>query len=206
MGFISKFILPKEIDFDSALQTQAGMTRMVVEDLHKTCINNDMTALNAITTHSEQARELKSKNMKELLDVFITPYDKESIYRIITQLDWIGLSVRHFKLEITAYGISSIHEYQPILEVLVKMATLLEQGITHLASKNPKTIAPDTELIHDKYDLVVTLCAQSVAHLLQQEDYKLIIMHRDILAQLKEIAKRIHITANTLEDMAIKVT
>jgi len=205
MGFISTFILPKDVDFDTALQAQARTTRIIVEDLHKACVDNDTAALAAISTHADEARALKTKNMKELLDVFITPYDKESIYRIITQLDWIALSIKHFRMEIVAYRISSIQEYQSILEVLVEMAILLEQGVTRLSTKNPKTIASDIDLIHDKYDHVVALCAQSVAELVKQDDCKHIILHRDILAQLKEVAKRIHVTANTLEDMAIKV-
>ena len=143
--------------------------------------------------------------MNELLDVFITPYDKESIYRIITQLDWVALSVKHFQLETSAYGITSIREYQPIFDILLEMANLLEKCITRLSTKTPRIIALDIDLIHDQYDDVVTLCAQSVAKLLKQDDCKHIIMHRDILAQLKEIAKRIHVTANTLEDMAIKL-
>ena len=85
------------------------------------------------------------------------------------------------------------------------MANLLEKCITRLSTKTPRIIALDIDLIHDQYDDVVTLCAQSVAKLLKQDDCKHIIMHRDILAQLKEIAKRIHVTANTLEDMAIKL-
>jgi hypothetical protein len=32
-----------------------------------------------------------------------------------------------------------------------------------------------------------------------------IIRGKDVILQLKEIAKRIHVAANTLEDMAIKV-
>lgn len=205
MGFISTFILPKEVDFDAALQAQAHTTRTIVEDLHKACAETDAAALEAISEHAAEARAMTSKNMKELLDVFITPYDKESIYRIITQLGWVALSVKHFQLEIGAYGISSVGEYQSIMEVLVEMATLLELGITRLSAKSARTIAPDIEQIHDQYDRVVTLCAQAFAELLKQDDCKRIIMHRDILTQLKEIAKRIHITADTLEDMAIKV-
>jgi len=78
-------------------------------------------------------------------------------------------------------------------------------ALTRLSVKNPKAIAPDIDLIHDKYDQVVTLCAQAVAQLLDREDCKRILVHKEVLAQLKEVAKRIHITANTLEDMAIKI-
>ncbi len=205
MNFISRFILPKEVDFDTALQAQARITRMIVIDLHNACVDDKLMTLSSISVHADEARLLKTKNMNELLDVFIAPYDKESIYRIITQLDWIALSVKHFYLEIEAFGISSIREYQSIIELILEMASLLEQCITRLSTKTARTISLDTDLIHDQYDHVVALCAQSVAELLKQEDCKHIIVHRDILAQLKEISQRIHVTANTLEDMAIKL-
>jgi len=205
MGIISNYILPKNVDFDSALQSQAHITRTIVEDLQAACRDNNRALLNHITEHVTEARTLKSNNMKQLLDVFITSYDKESIYRMITQLDWITLSVKHFALEVLAYEVVSLDEYQSIVDVLVEMAVLLELGITRLSVKSPKAIAPDIDLIHDKYDQVVKLCAQAVAKLLDQEDCKHIIVNKEVLAQLKDIAKRMHITANTLEDMAIKI-
>lgn len=87
MNFIHKYILPKEVDFDTVLQAQARITRIIVSDLHNACIDDEIKNLESITEHADQARLLKTKNMNELLDVFITPYDKESIYRLITQLD-----------------------------------------------------------------------------------------------------------------------
>ena len=205
MNFIHKYILPKEVDFDSALQDQARLTRVIVSNLHNACIENNIEKLKENSIYSNEARLLKTKNMNELLDVFIAPYDKESIYRIITQLDWVALSVKHLHLEIEAYNIKSITEYQSIIEMILEMASLLEQCITRLSTKSAKTISLDTNLIHDQYDKVVTLCANSIAELLKSDDCKLIIVRREVLAQLKDIAKRIHITANTLEDMAIKL-
>jgi len=205
MGLISNYILPKNVDFDTALQSQAHITRTIVEDLQTACRDNNLALLEHITDHAMQAHTLKSSNMKQLLDVFITSYDKESIYRMITQLDWITLSVKHFALEVQAYEITSLDEYQTIADVLVEMAALLELGITRLSVKKPKVIAPDIDLIHDKYDQVVKLCAQAMAQLLDREDCKRILVHKEVLAQLKEVAKRMHITANTLEDMAIKI-
>ena len=205
MNFIRTFILPKDVDFNNALRAQAQITRMIVEDLHNVSVNKDASAYTATSIHIDEAGVLKTKNMKELLDVFIAPYDKESIYRMITQLDWIALSVRHFVLEIEAYGVLSIQKYQPILKVLLEMVTLLERGVTQLSKKSPKNLAHDINLIHDKYNQVVVMCAQSIAKLLKQEDYKRIIIHREVVTQLKEVAKRIQVTANSLEDMAIKV-
>ena len=204
MGFISKFILPKEVDFNASLQAQVVAVRDTVQSLYDACVYNDDSALAAIDRKAQHARELKHDNMKELLDVFITPYDKESIYRIITQLDWVALSVKHFQLEIHVYGIHSLQSYQEVLAELVKMAGLLEEGITELSGKKLRQIAEDIDRVHDLYDHVVSLCAEAMATLLEQKDCKRIIRHKEMLAQLKEIAKRIQVTANTLEDMAIK--
>lgn len=205
MGFISQFILPKTIDFDQALQAQAGIMLTTLEDLHQASKNDDASALARIAGHAEKARAMKSANMKELLDVFITPYDKESIYRLITQLDWITLSIKHFELERSAYEVDSIEPYQLVIKQLADMARLLKQGIVQLSAKNPKTIVPKIDLINDRYDEVVTQCAELVARLLKQQDYRDMFKHRDLLLQLKEIAKRLHMAAYTLEDMAIKV-
>lgn len=205
MGFIQKFILPREVDLAAALQAQTTATKNIVHDLYAACIRHEGEAFSAIKEDANKSRAIKDKNMKELLDVFIAPYDKESIYRIITQLDWIALSVKHFVTEVEAYNIQALDAYRDIFEVLKEMASLLEDGFNQLSSKELRTIADTIDLIHDKYDLVVEYRARHMARLMQQEDCKYIIVHKEILAQLKEIAKRMHVSANTLEDMAIKI-
>ncbi len=144
--------------------------------------------------------------MQLLLDVFITPYDKESIYRMITELDWVTLSIKHFQLETQVYQLKSLAEYKPVMTRLVDMVTALEAGIVSLPEKQLLPVGRSAASIHDQYDEVVGLCAIASAQLIAQGEIKRILRHKDILMQLKEIAKRIHVAANTLEDMAIKVT
>lgn len=202
MGFIQTFILPKDVDLAAALQAQTSATRAIVHDLYAAYILHEDEAFDAIKNDTGKTREIKERNMKELLDVFIAPYDKESIFRIITQLDWIALSVKHFVIEVDAFNNrQALDAYRNIFDLLKDMASLLEDGFRQLSRKELPSIA----LIHDKYDQVVEYRARHVAQLLKQEDIKRIIIHKDILAQLKEIAKRMHVTSNTLEDMAIKI-
>jgi len=205
MGFIDKFILPESVDFVAALREQTVATRGIVCDLHNACVRQQPDALQSIRDDAQRAQTIKSDNMKRLLSVFLTPYDKESIYRLITQLDWVVLSVKHFVIEREVYGIESLDEYRDIFELLQEMAELLEEGCNQLAAREMIAQAATTDRIHDKYDQVVEHCARATAALFRADDCKHIMRHRDIVAQLKEIAKRIHITANTLEDMAIKV-
>jgi len=205
MGFISKLILPRQVDFDNALQAQAHQTAGMVQDLYDAFVPGDPHAQNEIAKAAEKARALKDSNMKELLDVFITPYDRESIFRLITQLDWVAVSVNHLKLLANAYSIDSLKSYEDILLELTHMAHFLDEGISRLTSKTLHSIAEDCDRIHDKYDQVFSLCAHSSVALLQQDDFGKTLMLRDILAQMREIAKRVHVAANTLEDMMVKV-
>lgn len=205
MGFIEKFILPKEVDFVSALKEQTGATRNIVHDLYDACVKQKPEAFESIKIDADRARELKNTNMKELLNVFITPYDKEAIYRLLTQLDWVALSVKHFVIEREVYGIESLDDYRNIFDDLKEMATLLEESFNQLAAREMIGLSATIDQIHDKYDQVVEYCARAMAELFKSDDCKAIIMHKDIVAQLKEIAKRMHVTANNLEDMAIKV-
>lgn len=205
MGFISKFFLPREVDFVAGLQSQSRLALTIVDALYRGYINDDQSAHPVIREATSEAVKLKDSNMKELMDVFITPFDKESIYRLVTQLDWVILSVKHLVTELNAYHITSLRDYLHILEILVKMASLLDQSVNELSTRKVKTIAEDINQIHDLYDTVVAHCANAKVDLFNKDDYKQIFMHKDVLAQLKEVAKRIHVTANTLEDMAIKI-
>jgi uncharacterized protein Yka (UPF0111/DUF47 family) len=205
MGFIRKFLLPREVDFNAAMLGQARVGREMVELLHRLCMEGAQATLEKIGERAEAARVLKKRNMKELLDVFITPYDKESIYRMITQLDWIALSVKHFQLEVTVYRTPSLNGHEPIVSLLREMARTLEDGLAQLGRTPLPHMGEEIDRIRDLYDEVVTHCAKASANLDPDLDCKQLLHQRDMLMQLKEVARRIHVAANTLEDMAIKV-
>lgn len=149
MGFITKFLLPRQIDFNAALLAQAQACKSMIGDLYRACMDNDIKVLNTILVTAQQERALKERNMTLLLGVFITPYDQESIYRMITELGWVALSVRHFQVETQVYELHSLSEYEDILAVLVEMASTLEGGILALPKKRLASIAESARSIHD---------------------------------------------------------
>ena len=74
--------------------------------------------------------------MLELLDVFITPYDRESIYRIIDQLDWMALSVKHLATDLLIYQVMPPENYTPVFTLLKQMANAIAEGFVFLTHKN----------------------------------------------------------------------
>lgn len=205
MSFIRKYILPKQIDFDGALKKQAEVSCRSVTQLYQACIEKEESAFTAIESDEKQSRTLKKQNMKELLDVFLTPYDKESIYRIIIQLDWIARSVKHLTIDLSAYKVQCPPDYEPIFTALMRMAGNLEQGFSFLPTKDAGKLMEIIEGIHDSYDHVAKLCALKAVEHLERDSVKTYLAYRQILTQIKDVAKRIHLAADTLEDMTIKI-
>ncbi len=204
MGLIQKYILPKEVDFNAALQQQVNASKNTVLDLCQYCLENDKQVLQKITDDERECRTIKNHNMHELLDVFITPYDREAIYRIIDQIDWVALSVKHLAIQLLVYKIKCPENYRPIFTSLREMADALSEGFVFLADKNLHEIVRVVNEIYVNYDQTVEQCVVTSARHLEHDDIKVYLAHREILIQLKEVAKRIHVCANTLEDMAIK--
>jgi len=205
MGLIQKYILPKEVDFNAALQQQVNASRNTVLGLCQYCLEDDIKALEMIKEDERECRTLKNQNMHELLDVFITPYDREAIYRIIDQIDWVALSVKHLITDLAIYKVKCPETYRPIFTALSQMADALVEGFIFLANKNLNEIVRVVNEIYVNYDETVEQCAIAAANHLENDEIKIYLAHREILIQLKEVAKRIHVSANTLEDMAIKI-
>lgn len=205
MGLIQKYILPKEVDFNAALQQQVNASRNSVLDLCQYCLENNRDALKKITDDERQCRTLKNQNMHELLDVFITPYDREAIYRIIDQIDWIALSVKHLAMELVIFKVKCPENYRPIFTSLRQMVDALAEGFVFLADKKLHEIVRVVNEIYVDYDQTVEQCTLAAANHMEHDEIKVYLAHREILIQLKEVAKRIHVSANTLEDMAIKI-
>ena len=202
ISLLKKYILPKEVDFLSALQTQSKNITTITQNLYECFIKK--RGCNEILKVQNEASIIRDKNMQELLNVFITQIDRESIYRVITQLDWIALSIKHLYLESRAYQIDSLAQYKEMLYTLNNQANYLYSGFLTLQKDNNKT-AQSAKKVRDDYDKLVEIYIQNMAKLTKSKDIKYIFIQKEILHQLKDISKRFRIAANSLEDIVMKM-
>jgi len=205
-SFIKKYILPKEVDFLAALNEHSMTIKKITDDLYRCFLENDEQSCEAILQDQHKAREIRDKNMKDLLDTFITPFDRESIYRVITQLDWIAISVRHFVIEAKAYKITQLDEnYAALIKKLQLQAELLTAGFKTVKSSAKKT-ADNAQRVRDSYDELMDIYVARMAELAECDERKKVFIQRELLAQLKEISKRMRMCANSLEDIVMKMS
>jgi len=205
-SFLQNYILPREVDFISGLQAHSLSVHKTIRDLYLCFIKTKEESCSAIIEDEHEAQCIREKNMQELLDAFITPIDRESIYRVISQLDWIAVSVRHFVLEAKAYEITTLENaYIDILSLLKEQSLALNQGFVNLKKSNASLVAKNAQSVRDNYEKLIELHIQKMADIAKSNNMRDMFIQREILLQLKEISKRLQICANSLEDIVIKM-
>lgn len=204
-SLFKKYIVPHEINFVSMLQQQAISIDHMIEDLSKCFMEADQKSCDAIMEDVHNTKHIKELNMNQLLNAFITPIDRESIYRTITGLDAISISVKHFVQETKAYKIHNLNEYKRLFRHIKKGSKKLKLGFEALDRDNHLEVAKITDEVRKTTDKISQEYIKQMVKLSELKDVGYMFKHREILFQLKQIGHHLHNAANTLEDIVIKM-
>lgn len=205
MSKLKDWILPKEMDFFSLMKEQSLETLKIVDELGKFYVESATKNPEYIFDLITEAKKNRSTNLKDLNATFITPVDKEAISRVYAQLYWVALSIKHLIVEIDTYEIYDLSEYKNLFDLLKQEMQLLGDGFDGLRNKNyDAALKISDQVIHQDNELIKQY-AIHLAQLFKGQEHHHILMHREILSQLKEVSKRIHICANLLEDIVFKL-
>ncbi len=203
---IKTFFVPAEVDFFGMLTSQSKLTGKIIH------------ALNDFATHDSSAQEIahilkiiheaKLQNRQHLIELnraFITPVDKEAFSRVYNSLHWIDLSVKHLLIEMDTYGIYQVAGYTDILKSLSEQINSVTAGLGLLNHKRFDDILQEVEYIIHLDNELIKKYAALLKELYRQQDLPYLLAHKEILSQLKEISKRMHVCANLIEDIVFKM-
>jgi hypothetical protein len=200
-----KYIVPQEIDFMGMLQLQSLATHKIIEDLYECFINQEEQNCQSIIEDEHKTEIIKKRNMELLLNAFITPIDRESIYRSVTQLEWVAISVKHFVQETKAYKVDKLTQYKDIFHLIYNASRALNEGFEALNEPQHAKVSRRADKARGLSDEISQKYIQEMVILSQNTDFREVFIYKEILSQLKEIGKRLHIAANTLQDIVVKM-
>lgn len=200
----SGYFLPKEIDFFGNLRNQSKAAHEVLQVLLQVYVENSKSADELVEAIND-AYTLRKKNLVELNTVLITPFDKEAISRMYITLDWVVLSVRHLHAEISAFETSPISKYSSLFHNLTLQMTKVTTCFTLMQEKKYAQVVDEIEAIIDMDDDLIGEYSKQLKELFERDSVKFILREQEILKQLKEISKRIHVCANTIEDVVSRL-
>jgi len=202
---LQKWILPEEIDFFRSMSQQSILTAEIIEELKKFYVENTSQDHLTISNLIEEAKRNRLVNLEELNSAFITPVDKEAISRVYAHLHWVALSIKHLVIEVDTYKIYELNRFRTMFDILCREVERLTQGFKMLGAKKYHRVMENVdEVIHLDNELIEEY-ANILAALFTERDIQEIFKYKEILSQLKEISKRIHICANHLEDIVFKM-
>lgn len=202
---LKQWILPKEINFFGALGRQSTSTSEIIDALADFYVEKETQNSEPIFQLIEEAKKMRLANLKELNNAFITPVDKEAISRVYAHLHWVALSIKHLVTEIDTYKIYQLSLYKNMFDLLGQEMAQLTEGFKMLEAKNYERVMEHVDQVIHLDDQVIKAYAGFLAGLFKESDMQHILKHKEILSQLKEISKRIHICANHLEDIVFKM-
>jgi uncharacterized protein Yka (UPF0111/DUF47 family) len=201
---LSDYILPKQIDFFGNLVTQSRITQEIINALHEIYIDTQKHP-DALTPLFQKAEDVRKQNITELDSVLITPLDREALSRAHVNLDWVVLSIKHLNIEISTFSITSLLEYEKIFNLLVQQISLLTGCFGLLKEKQFETVLGHIADIIRMDDEVISEYSHLLGELFSHDQFKFILQRKEILTQLKEVSKRIHVVANSTEDIVFKM-
>ena len=200
VSWIKKYILPKEVDFLGAMYEHAKVINKIADSLYHCTVKQ---SCDDVEKHFKSSKEIYDNHMKELLNVFITPIDRESIYRVTTQLDWTALSIYHFYLEAKAYDIAFDQSYREIIAKIKLQAELLTAGFKTVKT-HPNKTDESAKKVRKLYEEISRIYIEKMVELSHSNDIKAMFEHKSLLHQLKDISRHLRMSANSLEDIIMK--
>jgi len=202
---ISEYILPKETNFFDSLYRQGQATLNIIEALHQCCNDSSEENLNIIISLEEKAAQSRKNYLKELNIAMVTPVNKEAIGRVYTHLQWIALSAKHLIVEVRIYELHDLSQFAGIIELLEKQMNALSKALSLLNNIQYDAVLEKIEDIVLLDDMIVESFAKDLAGIFSNLERKKVREVKEVLRQIKEIAKRVHFCANVVEEIIFKL-
>ena len=199
-------LFPREDDFYALFCRQAGLVRQGCDQLHDMMMHfDDLENRSKRLKDIEHQADVVTHDLFERLNrSFITPFDREDIHDLASQLDdvldgaeAIGSRMLLFKIRRTtpeAVGLTSI---------LAQSGAQIEQAVGHL--KDLKKLQPFTVEINRLENEADSLSRKVVAELFSGGHEVLEIMiWKEIYGRLENAADKCEDVANTIEGIVLK--
>jgi predicted phosphate transport protein (TIGR00153 family) len=140
----------------------------------------------------------------ELNESFITPIDREDLFKISAQLDEILDYAKTTVDEVRLYGVRPDKEMTSIVEVLTSMCEHISLAVANMEMR-PSISRDEAILVKSMENKVGDMCVRGLAILFDTADYKTIFKYREIYRHLNQTADIADSTMDLLLNILVKM-
>jgi uncharacterized protein len=195
-------LFPREYDFNAMLEAQADRTvsgvRLFIDWLETSSSDNPVH-LQEIETEVDQMRHAMEE---KLINSFSTPFDRQDIYSISRQMDYIlNFSLETAK-EMHAFGVRPDPYIHAMTGYLLSGTECIARGV-HVLDRDKALVETEIRHARDSYNALEDRYIQGMAVLLKTEDAMQAIRTREVYHHLRDAGRAMRDTLDILHNAVI---
>lgn len=208
IGNIFKAFQPKDkvffVLFEKVAENLVGMSKEFHEGLQDFDINDD-TLLKKMSDYEHNLDDLTHEIFVQLGENFITPFDREDIQMLASELDDIADYIFSSAKYIFLYKTPSNSAYTEFSLLIYKCCLEIQNAIKNLKDfKNPKEVKESCIKINSFENIADDVLSQALVKLFESADAINIIKVKSVLEYMEIVTDKAEDVANTMENIVIK--
>ena len=207
---IFQFLVPKDKKFFPLFEEASANLVILAETLHE-AVNAPRLERDEYFKKIEELEavieEITHMTNLELSRNFITPFDREDIYSLITAIDNVADNLHGASSRMKLYQVEKITKsIRKLTEINLEACQLINEGIKQLRDMNNiKTIKETCKKINKLESKADVVFDKAVADIFENEtDAKNIIKYKEVLSALESASDKCKIVANVMEQISVK--
>ncbi len=210
LNSIFQFLVPKDKKFFPLFEQASSNLILIAETLHEAVnlpTNERNSLFQKIDELEELGEEITRQTNIELSKNFITPFDREDIYALITAIDNVADNIHGAASRMKLYQVDKITKsIRKLTEINLEACQNIDIAVRELRNlKKIKNITDACAKINKLENKSDTVYDRAVSDLFENEqDAKNIIKYKEVLSVLESAADKCKSVASVLESIAVK--
>ena len=194
----------ESLNFYALLIQQAQVIRDAVQALCDFCQDPTQEKGDFVKVKEKEADAIRRQLVEDINRTFITPIDRDDLYRLSTSIDDLADYAWTTVKEVRIYDI------QPDKNLLTMAKTLLQMAdgllvCTEKLEKDHAGVAVEATKVKKLENTLNVQFHQSIAELFESDDIKKILKYREIYSHMNHAADKGDFSADILLDIVVKL-
>ncbi|OPY48266.1 MAG: hypothetical protein A4E42_00130 [Methanoregulaceae archaeon PtaU1.Bin222] len=195
-------IFPVEYDFEYMLAEQARKTLECVDTLVLWLQKIPLSEPNLLKEQEENVDAMRYDLEEKLLDSFSTPFDRQDIYSLSRQMDYIVNYSYEVAREMYAFGVQPDDAIRSMADALLKGTRCAVQGVEAM-SKDKKRVEGLIRAARKSMRMIDDLYIHCMADLFHQDDAMEALRKREIYHHLRDAGRALRMTVDILHHAVV---
>jgi len=194
----------ESLNFYALLIQQAQVIRDAVQALCDFCQDPTQEKGDFVKVKEKEADAIRRQLVEDINCTFITPIDRDDLYRLSTSIDDLADYAWTTVKEVRIYDIHPDQHLLTMAQTLLKMADGL-LICTQKLEKDHAGVAAEATKVKKLENTLNVQFHQSIAELFEEEDIKKILKYREIYNHMNHAADKGDFSADILLDIVVKL-